>query len=81
MSGFSKDSVPVEVVNELESERDALRVELSIYSEILANVLHTTGPVVVTKENRAPKGAVIDTDFASDGSAVVISLKVDNAGK
>jgi hypothetical protein len=59
---------------ELEQERDMLRTELSVYSEMLATVLHVVGPVVVLKGQKPAEGDMIDVDFSPDGKAATIRL-------
>jgi hypothetical protein len=63
----------------LEEHRDALRAELLVYSEMLARVLHVTGPVVVQKDQKPDPAAVVDVNFHPSGDAVIIELKVPNA--
>ena len=58
----------------LEEERDALRRELTVYSEMLAQVLHVTGPVKIEKGDGPSPTAVIDADFDPTGKFVTVQL-------
>jgi hypothetical protein len=48
--------------------------ELTVYGEILANVLHEVGPVVLTKGNVPDPKSVVDIDFDPKGEFAVVKL-------
>jgi hypothetical protein len=67
--------------NELQQQLDelagyaaALQQELTVYSEILANVLHEVGPVVLKKGNVPDPKSVLDVDFDPKGEFAVVKL-------
>jgi hypothetical protein len=60
---------------QLEEERDWLKKELAITTEILAQVINVTGPVKIKKGEGPEANSQIDLDFDPTGAFVVVSLK------